>query len=200
MRCVCGDEVLMSLERQRVGRLEERACRVRVPARAAEPPALEVDAGRNDRARAPECGGFVEKSVARVEIALKPGDPCELREDLGAALVRRLRPELRLQASLCPVEIVEVPEGSKPVVHSRDPRARVPGYARQVEVVVIPETGEAERRALLVALEQADVRPAGAEPYGGAWRRAGLCEAVESDDGDAGYAFSPRRTRGATRA
>jgi hypothetical protein len=69
-----------------------------------------------------------------------------------------------------------------------------------VDVVVIPETGRAERRALLVALERADVGGPSAEPYDMAWRRAGLREGVEDDDGEAGYALSPRRTRGATRA
>ena len=63
-----------------------------------------------------------------------------------------------------------------------------------------PALADSESRALLVALERADVGPSDAPAYEGAWRRAALLEAVDGDDGDDGYAFSPRRTRGATRA
>jgi hypothetical protein len=67
-----------------------------------------------------------------------------------------------------------------------------------VDVVVTPPIGTAERRALQLALERAGVRRADAE-VDSVWRRAGLREAVE-DDEQATYAFSPRSTRGATRA
>lgn len=67
-------------------------------------------------------------------------------------------------------------------------------------VVVTPAVASSERRALLLALERTGVRLPGAEPYDRAWRRVGLREGVEGDDGEAGYAFSPRSTRGATRA
>ena len=64
-----------------------------------------------------------------------------------------------------------------------------------VDVTPLPE--DTERRALLLALELADL-PEG-EPYGQAWRVAGLREGVD-DEADVSYAFSPRSTRGATRA
>jgi hypothetical protein len=69
-----------------------------------------------------------------------------------------------------------------------------------VDVDVTPAIADSESRALLVALERAGTRPSDAPAYDGAWRRAALREAVDRDDGDDGYAFSPRRTRGATRA
>jgi hypothetical protein len=68
-----------------------------------------------------------------------------------------------------------------------------------VDVVVTPPIGSAEQRALLLALERAGVHGADAA-VDRVWRRAGLREAVEDDDQDSSYAFSPRRTRGATRA
>ena len=61
-----------------------------------------------------------------------------------------------------------------------------------------PAVTGTERNALLAALERTDVRRPGT-PYESTWRLAGLREAAD-DDEDARYAFSPRRTRGATRA
>jgi len=70
-----------------------------------------------------------------------------------------------------------------------------------MDVDVSPAVEPAEHRALLRALEHMDVRPRGTKPYDRAWRHAGLREAVAGeDDEDVGYAFSPRKTRGATRA
>lgn len=69
-----------------------------------------------------------------------------------------------------------------------------------MDLIVTPEVGPEEQRALLMALESAELRRPGAGPYEQAWRSAGLRESVEDDDPDIGYAFSPRRTRGATRA
>ena len=62
-----------------------------------------------------------------------------------------------------------------------------------------PAVTGTERNALLAALERTDVRPPGTRSYESTWRLAGLREAAD-DDEDARYAFSPRRTRGATRA
>ena len=62
-----------------------------------------------------------------------------------------------------------------------------------------PAVTGTERNALLAALERTDVRPPETRSYESTWRLAGLREAADNDD-DAGYAFSPRRTRGATRA
>jgi len=64
---------------------------------------------------------------------------------------------------------------------------------------VTPAVTGTERDALLAALERAYVRPSGTRPYESTWRLAGLREA-DDDDEDARYAFSPRSTRGATRA
>ena len=62
-----------------------------------------------------------------------------------------------------------------------------------------PPPEDAERRALLLALEQAAPHERAGEPYGQAWRLAGVREGVD-DEADVSYAFSPRSTRGATRA
>lgn len=69
-----------------------------------------------------------------------------------------------------------------------------------MNVVVTPAVASTERRALLLALERTGVGRAGASPHVGVWWRTGLREAVEREDRDASYAFSPRSTRGATRA
>jgi hypothetical protein len=67
-----------------------------------------------------------------------------------------------------------------------------------VDVEATPPLSESEQRALVVALEQ--VTPTSAEPYRAAWRLAALREAALGDEAEVGYAFSPRNTRGATRA
>jgi hypothetical protein len=64
---------------------------------------------------------------------------------------------------------------------------------------VTPPLDDRERRALLLALELVVPRERAGEPYGHAWRVAALREGVD-DDADVSYAFSPRSTRGATRA
>jgi hypothetical protein len=68
-----------------------------------------------------------------------------------------------------------------------------------MDVDATPAVTGTERDALLAALERADVSQSGTRPYESTWRLAGLREAAD-DDEDARYAFSPRRTRGATRA
>ena len=68
-----------------------------------------------------------------------------------------------------------------------------------MDIDATPAVTGSERAALLVALERADIRSSGAGPYESTWRLAGIREAAD-DDEDARYAFSPRRTRGATRA
>jgi len=69
-----------------------------------------------------------------------------------------------------------------------------------VDIEVTPTLEEREHRALLVALEQVDVGTPDAEPYRHGWRLAALSEAALGDDVEVAYAFSPRSTRGATRA
>jgi len=64
----------------------------------------------------------------------------------------------------------------------------------------MPHVNSAEQRALQIALERVEVRLSGSERYKQAWWRAGLHEAVDADEQWVGYAFSPRSTRGATRA
>lgn len=63
-----------------------------------------------------------------------------------------------------------------------------------MELEVTPPVDEALAEALTEALE---AERAAARPSTSAWQRAALAEGVEHDDG---YAFSPRSTRGATRA
>jgi hypothetical protein len=68
-----------------------------------------------------------------------------------------------------------------------------------VDVDVTPPLEDDERRAVLTALELAGSRTSDGEPYRQAWLVAGLHEAID-DEAEVGYAFSPRSTRGATRA
>lgn len=69
-----------------------------------------------------------------------------------------------------------------------------------MDIEVTPRLEEREHRALLGALEQVDVRTPADESYRHAWRLAALSEAARGDDVEVAYAFSPRNTRGATRA
>jgi hypothetical protein len=70
-----------------------------------------------------------------------------------------------------------------------------------VEIDVAPAVGEQERAVLAAALARAGVEPNGRPPaYSSRWRRAGLAEAVERAPAPGSYAFSPRSSRGATRA
>jgi hypothetical protein len=69
-----------------------------------------------------------------------------------------------------------------------------------VEVEATPPLEDREHRALLRALEQIELGTRTDEPYRHAWRLAALSEAALGDDVEVGYAFSPRSTRGATRA
>lgn len=70
-----------------------------------------------------------------------------------------------------------------------------------MDLDVHPPVTSEEREALARALERSgidlDAAPAA---YEAPWRLAGLVEATTRDDEDGGYALSPRRTRGATRA
>ena len=68
-----------------------------------------------------------------------------------------------------------------------------------MDIDATPAVTGTERDALLAALERTDMSQFGTRPYESTWRLAGLREAAD-DDEDARYAFSPRRTRGATRA
>jgi hypothetical protein len=77
---------------------------------------------------------------------------------------------------------------------------RRPGYPRSLELDAVPALDAAVRRALVAALDDAWASAPGASAYDDAWRRAALSEGVAADDPDAGYALSPRSTRGATRA
>jgi hypothetical protein len=69
-----------------------------------------------------------------------------------------------------------------------------------VDVEATPPLSGSEHRALVAALEQAGVPTPAAGAYGEAWRLVALREAALGDENDADYAFSPRSTRGATRA
>ena len=71
-----------------------------------------------------------------------------------------------------------------------------------MELDATPALDPALERALGEALSD-DADDQGASAYTSPWRRAGLQEGIERDEGDGepvGYAFSPRSTRGATRA
>ena len=64
---------------------------------------------------------------------------------------------------------------------------------------VLPAVEPVVEDALVPALREAGVL-ADADSPEEPWRRAALDEAVAPDDDALDYAFSPRRTRGATRA
>ena len=68
-----------------------------------------------------------------------------------------------------------------------------------MHVDVTPPLEDDERRALLLALERVSAPASDGDPYRRAWRVAGVRESVEGEE-DVVYAFSPRSTRGATRA
>ena len=66
---------------------------------------------------------------------------------------------------------------------------------------VRPPLPDDERDALARALADAgEPLEQQSTAYRSAWRRAAALEAVESEPDEDGYALSPRRTRGATRA
>ena len=69
-----------------------------------------------------------------------------------------------------------------------------------MEVEATPPLEDREHRALLSALEQLELGTRIDDPCRQAWRLAALSEAALGDDVEVGYAFSPRSTRGATRA
>ena len=69
-----------------------------------------------------------------------------------------------------------------------------------MDVDATPPLEPHEHEALLAALEQANVGLGESEAYRQAWRLAALREAALGDEAEVGYAFSPRSTRGATRA
>jgi hypothetical protein len=53
-----------------------------------------------------------------------------------------------------------------------------------VEARIEPEPDEAERRAILVALERAEAASErGGDAYRSAWREAGIRESVDASDG-----------------
>ena len=117
MRRIDGDHGLSvrlsSLERL----LELRETRSRLPGRPLPPSSLE----QHSRLRPTERLGIVEQRVALLEPAAQTLDPRKLRQDLGPARIRRLQLELRPEATFGRVEVVEVPQGTKPVAHCDRP-------------------------------------------------------------------------------
>ena len=73
-------------------------------------------------------------------------------------------------------------------------------YPPAVELSVTPAVDDATERALHSALGSVGASTPRVQAYESAWRQAALSEGVERGDADAGYAPSPRSTRGATRA
>ena len=100
------------------GRLEERQCRGRVAAGTKHSAAFEVDPELRNLARARERLGFLEQPLTRVEVVAQAFHTCQLRQDLGAARVRRLTIELFAQTAFASVEVVEVPERPKAIHHA----------------------------------------------------------------------------------
>ena len=105
MRGVAREPVLPGLDRLRERRLEERQRGLLVPARAAKPPALELDADPDPGVLLDD---LVEEPVALLEAVAQPFHPRQLRQRLGAQ-----RPEARLGR----VEVVEVPERTQRIAH-----------------------------------------------------------------------------------
>jgi hypothetical protein len=70
-----------------------------------------------------------------------------------------------------------------------------------MRVEISPRLPEAERQAVSHALERAGIRLDGRpEAYASAWWRTAAQESVDNVPAPVRYAFSPRSTRGATRA
>jgi hypothetical protein len=69
-----------------------------------------------------------------------------------------------------------------------------------VNLEATPALAPALARALAAVLEDVDARRIAHDGDDSAWRQAGLAEAVGEAEDAFDYAFSPRNTRGATRA
>jgi hypothetical protein len=70
-----------------------------------------------------------------------------------------------------------------------------------MSLTLTPPVPQLDLNALRQALTRAGVRvDAAPEAYASAWRRAAAREATLGESASPGYARSPRRTRGATRA
>jgi hypothetical protein len=69
-----------------------------------------------------------------------------------------------------------------------------------VELRAEPPLEPAVARALAALLENVDAVGSGRNDDESTWRRAGFVEAMDLADDAFDYAFSPRSTRGATRA
>jgi hypothetical protein len=70
-----------------------------------------------------------------------------------------------------------------------------------MRVEIAPQRPEAEQQAVSHALERAGIRLDGRpEAYASAWWRTAAQESVDNAPAPVRYAFSPRSTRGATRA
>ena len=115
---VTREEVLTVVGGAGEGRLEERQCRGRVAARTQLSAALEVDPDLCNLARACERLGFLEQPLTSVEVVPQAFHTCQLRQNLGAARVRRLTVELFAQTAFASVEVVEVPERPKAIHHA----------------------------------------------------------------------------------
>jgi hypothetical protein len=69
-----------------------------------------------------------------------------------------------------------------------------------VNLDVVPRLDDDAQCALALALEDVGISAPGDDHYRQAWRLAALQEAAFGAEAEVGYAFSPRSTRGATRA
>ena len=118
MRRVGGHEVLLGCERAGVSRLEERTGELTIAARPPDPSSLEVEACTRDVALRELCR-LVGNGVGALECAAQPLHACQLRQNLGAAVVRLLGVELCSEALLRRVEIVDVPQPPQTIVHGR---------------------------------------------------------------------------------
>ena len=117
MRGVRRNEPLMRVDRLRVGRLEEGKRCLAIPGRAAKAAPFEVDANRGHARRSAELLRLRDELLTGFEDAAQPFDPSELRQNLGAPLIRRLGRELRAKSLRARVEVVEVPKTTEPVGH-----------------------------------------------------------------------------------
>ena len=185
------------LERARVGGLEERTCGLRIAARAPQPAALEVDA-RSTRRPRPRARRLVEQRVARLEVAAKPCDARELRQHLGAARVA-------VSSSSCVRSRASEPSRSSKSQSGRRRSSTRRTLARRGDTLARGGRRDAAARPTRAARARRRAR-AGRRP-GPARRavRASLAPRGAARGGTrrrrrVGYAFSPRSTRGATRA
>jgi hypothetical protein len=120
VRRVDREHVLAARLRQLERLLELRKTRSRQLRRPRPAAALE----QHSRVGPAEPFRLVQQHVALPVAPAQALDPRQLRHHLRATRIRRLLLQLRTEAALARVEVVEIPQRTKPVSHRRQPTIR----------------------------------------------------------------------------